>query len=123
MSKIVRAVHAFETETVRIHWTCQDGSTFDSDVAIPPRQTRQARTAAQPLGPAEAGADPLPATDRPAPVIDPQPAAEPFPNMERIAHELASYADGSKISEQEFTLLIMTQLWNVWGIAQILSKV
>lgn len=118
MSKIVRAIHAFETETVRIHWTCQDGSTFDSDVTIPPRHTRQARTAAQPVDPAEAGADPLPAADRPQPA-----AAESFPNMERIAHELASYADGSKISEQEFTLLIMTQLWNVWGIAKILSKV
>lgn len=44
MSKIVKTIRAYETETVRILWTCDDNAKFEQDVTIPPKATREAKT-------------------------------------------------------------------------------
>jgi hypothetical protein len=43
MTKIVRPIHAHETETVRIVWTLMDGTRFEQEVTVPPKPTREAR--------------------------------------------------------------------------------
>jgi len=43
MFRIIRPISVYETETVRIKWTLSDGSIYEQDVTIPPKDTIKAR--------------------------------------------------------------------------------
>jgi len=42
-NRIIIPITAFETEIVRIRWTCFDGSRFEQYITIPPYETRKRR--------------------------------------------------------------------------------
>ncbi len=42
-SRIIIPAKAFEGETVRIKWALEDGGTYEQDVTIDPKATREAR--------------------------------------------------------------------------------